>query len=69
MNNAKAEMAAINYLWKFLVVGGVVVLDDYSYGVEFLAQKEVWDNFAKKMNTPILTLPTGQGLLFKQVNA
>ncbi len=68
MNNATAEMAAINYLWEFLVVGGVIVLDDYAYGVEFLAQKEAWDNFAKKIGTPILTLPTGQGLLFKQVN-
>ena len=68
MNNATAEMAAINYLWQFLVIGGIVVLDDYAYGIEFLAQKEAWDDFAKKMNTHILTLPTGQGLLFKQSN-
>ena len=28
MNNAKAEIAAIKYLWEKLVVGAVVVLDD-----------------------------------------
>ena len=65
MNNAKAEIAAIEYLWKRLVVGAVVVLDDYAYGEEFRNQKNAWDEYAKAMNFEILTLPTGQGLIIK----
>lgn len=66
MNNAVAEIAAIEYLWTKLVVGGVVVLDDYAYGPEFMTQKKAWDRFAELNNFEILTLPTGQGLIIKQ---
>ena len=65
MNNAKAEIAAIEYLWERLVIGAAVVLDDYAYGEEFRTQKNAWDKFAKIMNFEILTLPTGQGLIIK----
>ena len=65
MNNATAEIAAIEYLWGKLVFGGVVVLDDYAYGEEFIEQKIAWDKFAKLHNFDILTLPTGQGLIIK----
>ena len=65
MNNAKAEIAAIEYLWPKLVVGGIVILDDYAYGAEFLAQKQALDRFAVKRRINILTLPTGQGLIIK----
>ena len=66
MNNAAAEIAAIEYLWIKLVAGGVVVLDDYAYGPEFMTQKKAWDRFAELNNFEILTLPTGQGLIIKQ---
>jgi len=65
MNNSKAEIAAIEYLWNRLVVGAVVVLDDYAYGEEFRNQKNAWDEFAEKMDFEILSLPTGQGLIIK----
>lgn len=65
MNNAAAEIAAIEYLWTKLVAGGVVVLDDYAYGPEFMTQKKAWDRFAELNNFEILTLPTGQGLIIK----
>lgn len=65
MNNATAEIAAIEYLWDRLVFGGVVVLDDYAYGPEFMNQKHAWDVFAATRNIEILTLPTGQGLILK----
>lgn len=67
MNNAIAEIAAIEYLWKRLVIGGIVVLDDYAYGPEFLIQKDAWDKFAKKIGFDVLTLPTGQGLIIKNI--
>jgi hypothetical protein len=67
MNNAAAEIAAIEFLWPKLVSGGVVVLDDYAYGFEFIAQKQAWDLFAVRNNIEILTLPTGQGLIIKVI--
>lgn len=65
MNNAAAEIAAIEYLWDHLVFGGVVVLDDYAYGPEFLSQKDAWDGFSARKGFDVLTLPTGQGLIIK----
>jgi hypothetical protein len=65
MNNAAAEIAAIEYLWDRLVFGGVVVLDDYAYGPEFLRQKNAWDRFSASKGFDVLTLPTGQGLIIK----
>ena len=65
MNNAKSEIAAIEYLWDKLVVGAIVVLDDYAYGEDFRNQKNAWDRFAVKMDFEILSLPTGQGLIIK----
>lgn len=67
MNNAAAEISAIEYLWGKLVRGGVVVLDDYAYGPEFMSQKIAWDKFAAHNNFEILTLPTGQGLIIKNI--
>lgn len=65
MNNAPAEIGAINYLWNRLVTGAVVLLDDYAYGPEFMNQKEAWDAFARSKGVSILTLPTGQGMIIK----
>jgi O-methyltransferase len=68
MNNASAEIAAIEYLWEHLVIGGIVVLDDYAYGPEFLGQKNAWDKFAIKKGFDVLTIPTGQGLIIKNTS-
>ena len=65
MNNAKAEISAIEYLWDKLVTGAVIVLDDYAYGEDFRTQKTAWDTYAEKMGFEILSLPTGQGLIIK----
>jgi hypothetical protein len=66
MNNAKAEIEAGNFFWDKIVSGGIVLLDDYAYGPEFVEQRIEWDIFAQKRNIHILTLPTGQGLIIKK---
>jgi len=66
MNNATAEMGAIEFFWDRLVSGAVVLLDDYAYGTEFLDQKLAWDSFTSKRGYSVLTLPTGQGLVLKR---
>ena len=42
-----------------------VVYDDYAYSEEYRAQKDAWDNYMKKKNRTILSLPTGQGLFIR----
>lgn len=64
LNMASTEMAVIDRLWPKLSTGGVVLLDDYAWA-EHAPQKAAWDKFALSVNRPILTLPTGQGLLIK----
>ena len=64
MNCAEPEVAALKYFWPKIVKGGIVVLDDYAYS-GYQAQKDRADEFARSVNTQILSLPTGQGLLIK----
>lgn len=66
MNNATAEIGAIEFLWDRIVPGGIVLLDDYAYGPEFMGQKRAWDEFAAKKGFPILTMATGHGLIIKR---
>lgn len=68
MNNAFAEVSAIKFLWSKLVFGGVVLLDDYAYGPEFVEQRIAWDAVAREIGFEILTLPTGQGLIIKNID-
>jgi len=66
MNNAAPEIAAGEFFWDKLVGGGIIVLDDYGYGVDaYIVQKHAWDDFAYKKGVQVLSLPTGQGLIFK----
>lgn len=62
LNVAATEMAVIDALWPKLSPGAVVLLDDYAWA-EHRAQKAAWDGFAASRGRPILSLPTGQGLL------
>jgi O-methyltransferase len=64
MNYAGAEIAAADYYWDRLVNGGSIVLDDYAF-LAHPVQKRQFDAFAARRGVPILTLPTGQGLLIK----
>jgi hypothetical protein len=64
MNNVNPEIAAMDYFWDKLSVGGMVVLDDYAY-VSYNFQYEAHNNWAKEKGIKILSLPTGQGLIVK----
>lgn len=62
MNNAEAEIAALDALEARLTPGAVIVLDDYGqlpYQKQHLAERE-W--FSKR-GVPILEMPTGQGVI------
>ena len=64
MNVAAAEVAAADFLWPRLVPGAPMLLDDYGWAAH-LNQKKAWDAWAAKAGVMILSLPTGQGLIFK----
>ncbi len=64
LNCVSPEIAAITYFWDRLVVGALVLLDDYaSFG--YRHQKLAFDDWAHRVGVPIASLPTGQGLLIK----
>ena len=65
MNCVEPELAAVEFFWdEKLVKGGIVLLDDYGWP-SHIYQKRAFDTFAADRNIPILTLPTGQGVLIK----
>lgn len=65
MNTVIPEIAALEYFWDKIVIGGVIILDDYGYGNNYMEQKLAHDEFAKSKGVEILTLPTCQGLIIK----
>jgi hypothetical protein len=64
MNVVEPEIAAANYFWDKIVKGGVMILDDYGFP-KHIEQKKAFDEFAKEKRVQILSLPTGQGIIFK----
>jgi hypothetical protein len=64
MNNAASEIAAAEFFWDKMVSGAVAVLDDYGFS-PFIRQKHAFDAFARARGVEVLSLPTGQGLIFK----
>lgn len=64
MNNTAPELAAAEHFWDRLVSGGVIVLDDYGWTKQ-INQKIAFDKFAEGRGVKVLSLPTGQGLIFK----
>ncbi len=68
MNITYPEIAALEFFWPKLVPGAVVLLDDYAW-ITHRAQKHAMDAFATREGCPILSLPTGQGMLLKPASA
>ena len=64
LNCAPPEVASLEYLWPKMVVGGIVLLDDYAYNT-YHHQKMAMDTLASKLDFEIASLPTGQGLIIK----
>lgn len=64
MNAVVPEMEAMKHFWPKLSTGACVVLDDYAFpGYEL--QYAAWNEWGQKNGVPVLTLPTGQGLIVK----
>jgi len=64
LNNADAEIGALEVLFERMVPGAVLVLDDYGW-LGYRAQKLAEDPWFEKYGYRVLEMPTGQGLLIK----
>ena len=68
LNCSMPEIAALSVFWDRLSPGAIVLMDDYAYkGYE--SQKMGIDGFARVRSIPVLSLPTGQGLIIKPRHA
>jgi Methyltransferase domain len=65
LNAAAAERSALAHFWPLMSTGAIVLFDDYGFGGEHRLQKAAVDEFAAGENAPVLSLPTGQGLMVK----
>lgn len=66
MNSSKSEIAALEVLFHRISPGGLIVFDDYGW-LGYQAQQQAEDEFMAQRGHRILELPSGQGLLIKQL--
>lgn len=64
LNCVEPSIAAAEHFWPLLTSGAAMVLDDYGFLV-FRDQQLAFDDFARRHDVPLLSLPTGQGLVIK----
>lgn len=66
MNQAPAEIAALDALFDRVVPGGIVILDDYEWAGTLRAQKLAEDPWFEARSYRVFPLPTGQGIVLKR---
>ncbi|MBX3673631.1 MAG: class I SAM-dependent methyltransferase [Burkholderiales bacterium] len=66
LNNAQAEIAALDHLFDRVVPGGVVILDDYEWANMYRTQKLAEDPWFDARRYRVTPLPTGQGFVIKR---
>lgn len=64
MNNAEAEVGALERLFDKVVTGAIIIFDDYGWR-GYREQKIGEDAFLAEHGLQVLELPTGQGLAIK----
>jgi O-methyltransferase len=64
LNNAPAEIGALERLFDRLSTGGILILDDYGWRA-YRPQKLAEDPWLAARGYQVLELPTGQGLVIK----
>ena len=65
LNNATAEIQALDAVFDKITPGGIIVFDDYGWAVS-RAQFDAENAWFAKRGMQILPLPTGQGLFIKR---
>lgn len=65
MNSAQAEMLALEHLYDKVVVGGMIVFDDFGWTCN-VNQMSAELAFMQQRGQQVLELPTGQGVVVKR---
>ena len=66
LNQATAEVAALDALLDRVVPAGIIILDDYEWAMAYRRQKLTEDPWFEKRGYRVMPLPTGQGLVIKR---
>lgn len=66
LNQAPAEIAALEALFDRVVPAGMIILDDYEWSGVYRVQKLTEDPWFEARNYRVMPLPTGQGLVIKR---
>jgi hypothetical protein len=66
LNQAPAEIAALDHTFDRVVPGGMVILDDYEWAGVYRPQKLAEDEWFDARGYRVMPLPTGQGLIVKR---
>jgi O-methyltransferase len=66
MNDACAELGALELLFERVVTGGTIILDDYEWAMSYRGQKLAEDPWFDSRGYRVMPLPTGQGLVMKR---
>lgn len=62
LNQAQAEVGALEFFWDRMSPGGFILLDDYGWQI-YREQKLAADQFFAPRGVSVMELPTGQGLV------
>jgi hypothetical protein len=66
LNQATAEVAALDVLFDRVVPAGMIILDDYEWAMAYRQQKIKEDAWFDARGYRVMPLPTGQGLVIKR---
>jgi hypothetical protein len=66
LNQAPAEIAALDHLFDRMVPGSILILDDYEWAGIYRTQKLAEDPWFEARRYRVMPLPTGQGLVIKR---
>lgn len=66
LNQAPAEIAALEVLFDRMVPGGILILDDYEWAGVYRGQKLAEDPWFDSRKYRVMPLPTGQGLVIRR---
>jgi hypothetical protein len=66
LNQATAEIAALDVLFERVVPAGMVILDDYEWAMAYRRQKLNEDPWFAARGYRVIPLPTGQGMVIKR---
>ena len=66
LNQAPAELAALEHLFDRMVPGALLILDDYEWSGPYRPQKLAEDEWFGARHYRVMPLPTGQGLIIKR---